>query len=190
MAVSLAPDRVLPRLRGAYGRDRYLYAASCPSTQRLPPDDAPHGTVAATDHQTVGRGRLGRVWLDEPGGSLLFSVVLRPARPVRDWPTLTAVVGGAAAAAIEAVTGLVPAIKPPNDLLLDGRKLAGILAEAQEGRIVLGVGVNVATAPYEGSAALGPEVDRVELLAELLLRIEQAFDAWDAASDGRRAPVE
>lgn len=179
--MSLAPDRVRPRLRGAYGSEQYLYAESCPSTQRLPPDDAPHGTVAAAEHQTEGRGRLGRVWIDEPGASLLFSVVLRPTRPVRDWSTLTAVAGVAAAAAIEAVTGLVPAIKPPNDLLLDGRKLAGILAEAQEGRIVLGLGVNVGAAPYDGSATLGPDVDRVELLAELLLRLEQAFDAWDAS---------
>lgn len=177
--MSLAPERVQPRLRGAFGRTHYLYAESCPSTQRLAPDDAPHGTVAATEHQTEGRGRLGRVWIDEPGASLLFSVVLRPLRPVRDWSTLTAVAGGAVQAAVAAVTGLVPTIKPPNDLLLDGRKLAGILAEAQEGRIVLGVGVNVAATPYDGAAELGPDVDRVELLAELLLRLEQAFDAWD-----------
>jgi BirA family transcriptional regulator, biotin operon repressor / biotin---[acetyl-CoA-carboxylase] ligase len=180
VAVSLAPDRVRPRLRGAYGSEVYLYAESCASTQRLPPDDAPHGAVAATEHQTEGRGRLGRVWIDEPGSSLLFSVVLRPRRAVRDWPTLTAAAGVAVAAAVEAVTGLVPTIKPPNDLLLDGGKLAGILAEAQDGRIVLGVGVNVAATPYVGSVALGPDVDRVDLLAELLLRLEQAFDVWDA----------
>jgi BirA family biotin operon repressor/biotin-[acetyl-CoA-carboxylase] ligase len=178
--VTLAPDAVQPVLRGSYGRESYLYTESCRSTQQLPSDDAPHGTIAVTEHQTEGRGRLGRVWMDEPGGSLLFSVVLRPRRPVREWPSFTLVAGEAAAAAVAAVTGRRPEIKPPNDLLLDGRKLAGILAEAQAGRIVLGIGVNVTAAAHERAAALG-DVDRAELLAELLLQLERAFDAWDEA---------
>jgi BirA family biotin operon repressor/biotin-[acetyl-CoA-carboxylase] ligase len=177
--MALAPHEVQPRLRGSYGRESYLFAESCSSTQRLPQTDAPHGTVAVTEHQTEGRGRLGRVWVDEPGASLLFTVVLRPRLPVREWPTFTLVAGEAAAAAVAAVAGRRPEIKPPNDLLLDGCKLAGILAEAHDGRIVLGIGVNVASAPYEGAAVLGPDVDRVELLAELLLQLERAFDAWD-----------
>lgn len=181
MAVELGPDRMLPLLRGTWGTEEYLYAESCPSTQRLPEADAPHGTVAVTEHQTEGRGRLGRVWIDEPGSSLLFSVVLRPTRPVREWPTLTVVAGEAAALAVATVAGVVPTIKPPNDLLLDGRKLAGILAEAEEGRILLGLGVNVLAPPYEGPAFLGPDVDRAALLAELLVRLETAFDAWDAS---------
>jgi BirA family biotin operon repressor/biotin-[acetyl-CoA-carboxylase] ligase len=166
-------------LRGTFGRAGYLYAESCASTQRLAPEDAPHGTVAVTEHQTEGRGRLGREWVDAPGSSLLCSVVLRPTRAQREWPTLTPVAGVALAAAIEAVTGLQATIKPPNDLLLDGRKVAGILAEAQSGRIVLGIGVNVAAAPYEGSACLGADVDRAELLVELLRQLEPAFAAWD-----------
>jgi biotin-[acetyl-CoA-carboxylase] ligase BirA-like protein len=177
--MQLEPALVQPRLRGSFGRGRYLWAASCPSTQRLPEPDAPHGTVAVAEHQTAGRGRLGRTWLDEPGASLLCSVVLRPTRPVADWPQLTAVAGEAAAEAVLRVSGRLPAIKPPNDLLLDGGKLAGILAEAQEGRIVLGMGVNVRAAPHDGSVALG-DVDRVELLAEWLFRLERAFAAWDA----------
>jgi BirA family biotin operon repressor/biotin-[acetyl-CoA-carboxylase] ligase len=177
--VTLRPEHVLPRLRGSYGRERYLYAESCPSTQRLAPAAAPHGTVAVAEHQTQGRGRLGRVWEDEPGASLLCSIVLRPRRPIAEWPTLTPVAGAAAAAAIEAVTGLVPAIKAPNDLLLDGRKLAGILAEAEAGRIVLGIGVNVASTPHPDAACLGAHVDRAELLAELLLRLERAFESWE-----------
>jgi BirA family biotin operon repressor/biotin-[acetyl-CoA-carboxylase] ligase len=176
---------VLPLLRGSFGRDGYLYAESCPSTQRLAPEDAAHGTVAVAEHQTEGRGRLGRVWQDEPGASLLISVVLRPRRPVAEWPTLTPVAGEAAADAVEAVAGVRPSIKPPNDLLLAGGKLAGILAEAEPGRIVLGIGVNVGAAPYPGSACLGPGVDRAELLAELLLRLERAFDAWDGATGSR-----
>ncbi len=181
MLVTLAPDAVQPRLRGTFGRNVYLYAESCPSTQRLPAADAPHGTVAVTEHQTEGRGRLGRVWIDEPGGSLLCSVVLRPARPVRDWPTFTLVAGEAAAAAVAAVSGRRPEIKPPNDLLLDGGKVAGILAEAGDGRIVLGIGLNVTAVPFTGATSLG-QVDRVELLAELLLQLERAFELWDGDS--------
>jgi BirA family transcriptional regulator, biotin operon repressor / biotin---[acetyl-CoA-carboxylase] ligase len=181
VAVSVDPEAVRPLLRGSFGRESYLYVQSCSSTQRLAPDDAPHGTVAVAEHQTEGRGRLGREWIDEAGTSLLCSVVLRPARPLRDWPTVTPVAGAAAAAAIEAVTGSAPTIKPPNDLLLDGRKVAGILAEAREGRIVLGIGINVASAPYEGSAALGAGIDRAELLVELLWQLERHFAAWDTA---------
>jgi len=103
---------------------------------------------------------------------------------VRDWPTFTLAAGEAAAAAVEAVTGRRPSIKPPNDLLLDGGKLAGILAEAQKERIVLGIGVNVAASPHEGAACLGPEVDRAELLVELLRQLEQAFDRWDGGPPG------
>jgi BirA family biotin operon repressor/biotin-[acetyl-CoA-carboxylase] ligase len=185
VAVPLTPDRVQPLLRGTFGRESYLYAESCPSTQLLPEADAPHGTVAVTEHQTDGRGRLGRAWIDEPGGSLLCSIVLRPRRPLREWPTFTLVAGEAAALAVYELTGRRPDIKPPNDLLLDGGKLAGILAEAQDGRIVLGIGVNVTTVPHEGAVALGGGVDRAELLAELLLQLERAFDAWDRVPPGR-----
>src|SRR4051794_8337948 len=151
---------MLPLLRGAFGRDSYIHAERCTSTQRLLPADAPHGAVAVAEHQTAGRGRLGRVWVDEPGASLLASVVLRPTRPVREWPTLTPVAGEAAADAIAAVTGSRPSIEPPNDLLVGGAKVAGILAEALGDRIVLGIGVNVGAAPHPGSAALGADVDR------------------------------
>jgi len=172
---------MLPLLRGSFGRGSYVHVERCASTQRLLPADAPHGAVAVAEHQTAGRGRLGRVWIDEPGSSLLASVVLRPTRPVRLWPTLTPVAGTATADAIAAVTGRRPSIKPPNDLLVDGAKVAGILAEAVGDRILLGIGVNVRAAPFPGSAALGAAVDRAELLAELLLRLERAFDAWDVS---------
>jgi BirA family biotin operon repressor/biotin-[acetyl-CoA-carboxylase] ligase len=156
----------------------YVYTEESPSTQRLIPQDAPEGAVAVTEHQTEGRGRLGRVWHDDPGSSLLFSLCLRPPVPQALWPTFTAVAGEACADGIETVTGRRPEIKPPNDLLLDGAKVAGILAEAGEGRIVLGVGVNVASVPFEGAAALGAAVDRADLLVELLAGLEQAYDGW------------
>jgi BirA family biotin operon repressor/biotin-[acetyl-CoA-carboxylase] ligase len=178
--VSLRPESVAPRLRGRFGHT-YLYADECASTQRLLPTDAPEGAVAVAEHQTEGRGRLGRIWRDDPESSLLFSLCLRPPLPQALWPTFTAVAGEACADGIAALTGRRPEIKPPNDLLLDGGKVAGILAEGAEGRIVLGVGVNVKSVPHEGAAALGPDVGRADLLVELLERLEGAYDAWVAA---------
>ena len=168
--MALTPDVVLPRLRGAFGRT-YYHALETGSTQKLVPEDAPHGAVALAEHQTGGRGRLGRVWLDEPGAGLAFSVVLHPPPPVRRWPELTLVAAEAVAGAI----GEGAEIKEPNDVLLYGRKVAGILAEAA-GRVVLGIGVNVGTAPWPGAGAV--EADRVELLVEILDRFESGYAAW------------
>src|SRR5207302_5291312 len=136
--MELTPDVVVPRLRGNFGRP-YYYAVETASTQRLAPEDAPHGAVALAEHQTEGRGRLGRVWLDEPGAGLTFSVVLSPPPPVADWPALTLVAARAVAGAI----GEAATITEPNDVLVGGRKAAGILAEAADERVVLGSGAYV-----------------------------------------------
>jgi len=168
--MQLAPDVVLPRLRGGFGRP-YYYEVETASTQRLLPEDAPHGAVALAEHQTEGRGRLGRVWLDEPGAGLTFSIVLRPPPPVADWPHLTLV----AARAVVAAIGDGASIKEPNDVLLDGRKVAGILAEAAE-RIVLGVGVNIGAAPWPGAGAA--TADRLDLLVAILWELERGYGAW------------
>ncbi len=160
--MALAPELVVPRLRGSFGRP-YLYAAETPSTQTMPPADAPHGTVALAEHQTAGRGRLGRIWVDEPGAGLALSVVLRPPPPVARWPELTLVAADAVAAAI----GEGATIKEPNDVLVDGRKVAGILAEAGE-HVVLGIGVNVGRAPWPGAGFV--DRDRLELLVAILAR--------------------
>jgi len=171
--MELRPDVVLPVLRGRFGRP-YSWVAETTSTQRMPPDDAPHGAVALAEHQTAGRGRLGRVWVDEPGAGLSFSVVLRPPPPVARWPELTLVAARAVADAI----GPEAEIKHPNDVLVGGRKAAGILAEAGE-RVVLGIGVNVGTSPWPDAGAV--ERDRLELLVEILDRLERGYDAWAAA---------
>ena len=173
-AQTLAPEVVLPLLRGSFGRP-YIYAVETPSTQRLVPDDAPHGAVAVAEHQTEGRGRLGRVWLDEPGSGIAMSVVLRPPPPVARWPELTLVAARAVAGAI----GGEATIKDPNDVLVGGRKVAGILAEAGE-HVVLGIGVNVGTAPWPGAGFV--ERDRAELLAAILDRLERGYAEWLRAS--------
>jgi BirA family transcriptional regulator, biotin operon repressor / biotin---[acetyl-CoA-carboxylase] ligase len=192
MRDSLAGVDVVPRLRGRLGRD-YRYVESTPSTQLLIPPNAPEGAIVVAGEQTEGRGRLGRRWLAPPGTSLLCSLQLRPAVPGERLPELTGVAARACADAIAAVSGLEPALKFPNDVLLDGRKVAGVLAEAREGRVVLGIGVNVNLAeeqlPQEVERPATSllvetrrELDRAELLVELLERLERGYDDWVSAS--------
>ena len=187
----LAADRVEPLLRGRFGRP-YTYVERCASTQRLLAEDAPEGAVAVADEQTEGRGRLGRVWQAPAGTSLLCSVVLRPAVETARLPELSLVAGRAVAAAIAETTGLAPALKFPNDVLVGGRKVAGILAEASDGRVVLGIGVNVAqtaeqlpagtpTPPTSLRLEAGAPPARAELLAAILVHLEREIDAWLAA---------
>jgi BirA family transcriptional regulator, biotin operon repressor / biotin---[acetyl-CoA-carboxylase] ligase len=174
--VPLSPDVVLPALRGSFGRE-YHYAVETPTTQLMLPESAGHGAVALAEHQTEGRGRLGRVWVDKPGAGLSFSVVLTPPPPVRRWPELTLVAAEAVAGAI----GPGASIKEPNDVLLDGHKVAGILAETSSGdRVVVGIGVNVGSAPWPGAGAA--RTDRLALLVEILVRLERGYDAWARAS--------
>jgi BirA family transcriptional regulator, biotin operon repressor / biotin---[acetyl-CoA-carboxylase] ligase len=137
---------------------------------------APHGTLVTADEQTAGRGRQGRSWLARPGSAVLMSVV------VRDTPESLPL------AAAVAVAEAVPAeclIKWPNDVLVDGRKLAGILVEGrpQQGWAVLGIGINVSTPAGDFPAELRdiatslaasiPDApDTEEVLAALLERLE------------------
>ena len=140
---------------------------------------APHGTLVTAAEQAAGRGRQGRTWSAPPGRALLLSLVLR------EWPALLPL---AAAVAVADVAGPDAQIKWPNDVLVGGRKVAGILVEGrpQEGWAVLGIGVNVAVAvgdlPEElreraGTLGLAPaaiEPLLATLLAELARRLGQA----------------
>jgi BirA family biotin operon repressor/biotin-[acetyl-CoA-carboxylase] ligase len=165
--VELTADVVVPALRGGFGRE-YHYAAETPTTQRMLPEGAAHGAVALAGHQSEGRGRLGRTWADS---ALMFSVLLEPPPPVADWPELTLVAARAVADAI----GPEARIKDPNDVLVDGLKVAGILAEAS-GRVVLGIGINVGSTAWPGAGWV--ERDRLELFVDVLERLERGYDDW------------
>ncbi|HET7450040.1 MAG TPA: biotin--[acetyl-CoA-carboxylase] ligase [Gaiellaceae bacterium] len=165
--MELRPEVVGPALRGAYGRE-YHWARETPTTQRLLPADAAHGAVALAERQTEGRGRLGRTWVDS---GLMFSVCLLPPPPVAEWPALTLVAAHAVADAI----GDRATIKHPNDVLLDGRKVAGILAEASE-RVVVGIGINVGGTQFPEAGWV--DRDRLELLVDVLERLERGYDDW------------
>lgn len=192
MADSLAPGAVKPLLRGRFGQV-YRYAEVAPSTQRMLAEDEVEGTIAVTEEQTEGRGRLGRSWEAPAGTSVLVSVLLLPALEAARLPELSLVAGGAVAEAILELTGIEPAIEFPNDVLIGGRKVAGILAESSEGRVVLGIGVNAnqtldqlpANARKEPTSLrieLGEPVSRAELLATTLLQLERAYAAWVTGS--------
>lgn len=191
----LSPGSVEPLLQGRLGHP-YRFVAECASTQRLIGQEEPEGTTVATDLQTHGRGRLGRTWEAPPGRGLLFSVLLHPAPPTAIWPELSLVAGDAVATALREQTGVAAALSHPNDVLIGGRKVAGILPEAAAGRVVLGIGVNVnqtadelpAETPKPPSSlrvATGREWPRAPLLAAILLELERRYDNWQLLHTNR-----
>jgi BirA family transcriptional regulator, biotin operon repressor / biotin---[acetyl-CoA-carboxylase] ligase len=184
----LAPEAVRPLLRGAFG-DPYLYATTTPSTQdALAGSDHPHGAVAVAEHQTAGRGRSGRRWEDAQSTGLLFSTLLRAPEGAA-LPQLSLVVGLAVATAIEDEAGVRAGVKWPNDVLVGGGKVAGILLEASGSVVVCGVGINVNQEEPELPLrpripatslllSMGRPFDRGRLLAAVLWEIERRYAAW------------
>ena len=145
------------------------------------------GLVVTAEQQRLGRGRLGRRWLAEPGANILMSIVL--ANDVDKLPqeALTIAAGLSIAEGIAQATGLKGELKWPNDLLLDGAKVAGVLVEfrgsVQNQRAVIGMGINVNSCPADKeidspatslAKAAGHEISRIEVLRAILVRLE----AW------------
>ncbi|MCZ7534797.1 MAG: biotin--[acetyl-CoA-carboxylase] ligase [Acidimicrobiia bacterium] len=150
-------DRGLtPRLRGTrFAEVRWF--AEIDSTNRYLLDEAaasaPEGLVAVADVQTAGRGRLGRRWEAPSGASLLASALLRPDLPAERLHLVTVAAGVAAARAVADLAGIRAGLKWPNDLVIGGRKLAGLLAETPGGRaLVVGMGLNVKWAAFPPSS--------------------------------------
>ena len=151
----------------------------------------------ATDLQTQGRGRLGRTWETPPGRALLFSVLLHPRPPMAIWPELSLVAGDAVATALREQTGVAAELSHPNDVLIEGRKVAGILPEASSGqgrardRRQRQPDGRRATAG-DGQAArpslrieTGREWPRAPLLAAILLELERRYDDWQRLHTNR-----
>jgi BirA family biotin operon repressor/biotin-[acetyl-CoA-carboxylase] ligase len=154
---------------------------------------AADGTVVIADAQTAGRGRLGREWVSRPAINLYVSIVLRPRIAPAEAPQLSLVAGVAVARALE-LHGVEPKIKWPNDVLLGGRKVCGVLTEIEAeadmvGYVVVGIGVNLNSRlddfPEELhdkavslSMTTGRPVDRTAFAADLLACFESAYDAF------------
>ena len=151
---------------------------------------APEGTVAVADHQSAGRGRLGRTWEAPPGASLLLSLLLRPDIAPDRRHLLTAMV---ALAAVDAVAPAPATLKWPNDLVVDDRKLAGVLAEADGDAVVVGIGVNLnwpGDVPAGGTSVnqlLGHPADRDAILDALLAGVAARYGHWDEVAREYRA---
>jgi BirA family biotin operon repressor/biotin-[acetyl-CoA-carboxylase] ligase len=184
----LYPASVEPLLQGRLGRP-YRFVEECTSTQRLLDTSEAEGSMVATDLQTHGRGRLGRTWEAPAGTALLFSVLLHPRPHMALWPELSLVAGDAVAAALREETGLAAELGHPNDVLIESRKVAGILPEASVGHVLLGIGVNVNQTAEELPAGTvkpptslrvetGREWPRAPLLAAILLEVERRYDEW------------
>ena len=212
-AAPFAPDRLAEVVAEAEFPPGWhvRYLPSVPSTQDVARDLArsgvPNGTVVVADYQSAGRGRQGRQWVAPPGSSLLLSIVFRADAPSPVPQRYTATVSVALAEAVECVSpALRPAIKWPNDLMLGGRKVAGVLAEgAWDGErltVIVGAGTNVrlptetlvafpTSTSLELESGLAP--DRGNLLAALVDRLAELsllpagelFDRWRARLWGR-----
>ncbi len=160
-----------------------LAAAGCPS-----------GTTVVADEQTAGYGRYGRTWHSEKDAGLYVSIVLRPRIASGDLPAVTLALGLAAADAITAMTGLACDLRWPNDVLINGRKCAGILAELHDSTVIAGIGINVNHAAFpDDLAAIATslriegrrEYSRQALLDALLDAVDRHIEILSV--DGRDA---
>jgi BirA family biotin operon repressor/biotin-[acetyl-CoA-carboxylase] ligase len=178
------PEQVGDLLRGRFGKP-YVWRRVCESTQELA-RELPEGGVAACDEQTAGRGRRGREWYSPPGAGLLFSLALEPHTAPDRLPAFSLV----AAEAVCTVCDPRAMVRWPNDVMIEGRKVAGVLPELRDGKLVVGFGVNVNQTPgglpeqaRVPATSLrierGGEVDRVELLVNLLEELERRYDAFE-----------
>jgi len=185
-----APDRIAAR-GGALGRPLHVLATT-PSTndeaKHAAKKGAPHGATWVAEEQTDGRGRQGRSWVSPRGENLLFSVLLRASCPPSRLPPIALVVGLAVRDAVaRAAPDADVRIKWPNDVLVDGKKIAGVLVEAMTmGKrveaVIAGVGLNVLTRSFPDEIAeratsvalVAREVpDRAELLADVLANLDR-----------------
>jgi BirA family biotin operon repressor/biotin-[acetyl-CoA-carboxylase] ligase len=169
---------------------------------KLAAEGAPHGTVVVAEEQTAGRGRLGRSWYSEKSSGIYTSVILRPPLAPSAAPVLTLMAGLAAQKAVSSATGLAADIRWPNDLLLNGKKVCGILTEmnAEVDRlhaVVLGIGMNVNNTslppPLDSIAtSLSLEahrgVSRVQVFVSLLRELDRHYQLL--LSQGNRAITE
>jgi BirA family transcriptional regulator, biotin operon repressor / biotin---[acetyl-CoA-carboxylase] ligase len=203
--LDLQPSQLKPALRTAIIGREIVYRRSIPSTNdlalALAKNGAADGTVVLAEQQTAGRGRLGRMWLSPAGSNILCTVILRPSfRPEAAF-LLTALCSAAIARAIEITCGLQPTLKWPNDILINDRKVVGVLTElALTGPVldaaVVGFGINVNFDPRghpeigQPATSLIVETGRPVSRRDLLLRVlEEADCRYVELQAGRTRPI-
>jgi BirA family biotin operon repressor/biotin-[acetyl-CoA-carboxylase] ligase len=198
---SARDEALCARLAAATQFHRLVHVAQCPSTQDLAAaDPGADPAIFWADHQTAGRGRQQRPWHDAPGADLLATFRVRPRLPVpMALPVAVPLCVVEAVEPLLAGTGRALRLKWPNDVLVDGRKLAGVLIDADSGhagRFLIGLGINVngTALPAELQAvatSLRLLTGRMHDRAELLLALATGLDrALRALADGELAPFE
>ncbi|MBQ8535805.1 MAG: biotin--[Clostridia bacterium] len=173
------------------GRPEAICKETMPSTntclKEAAKQGAPAGTVCLAQAQTAGKGRLGRSWFSPPGRGLWVSVLARPQMPLERWPHLTLAAALAMAKAVEN-QGLAPQIKWPNDLVLQGKKVCGVLLEMGPGFVVIGTWLNLRPGSYQeelqdkaGSLEeiSGRPMAGDAILADYLYHLEKALQALE-----------
>ena len=192
----LSAEEVKPGLgTKVFGQEHYIYCRKIDSTNKyartMAEEGYPEGTLVIAEEQTAGKGRRGREWYSPFSRGIYMSIILRPDLSMHQIPRLSLLTAAALAEVLEEA-GLKPGIKWPNDVLINGKKIAGILAEVITGRdgiefIVLGIGINInnpshefpddlRTPPTSVMTELGIPGSRVELLQKLLLSLEQHYE--------------
>ncbi len=197
----LSPETLRAALQTEWCGREIHYLPTVDSTneaaRRLADAGSKEGAVVITDNQLRGKGRRGRRWFSRPGEGICFSLILRPPLPPAQIPGITLLAGVAVCRAIEDRTGLRPGLKWPNDLILAGKKLGGILAETgsdRKGRgyLILGIGINVREVHFppelQGDAtslrlAGVANPDRPLLIAGILGRLEELYRDFAVSQD-------
>jgi BirA family transcriptional regulator, biotin operon repressor / biotin---[acetyl-CoA-carboxylase] ligase len=178
----------------AFGRHIY-YEEEVDSTQKiahkLAYEGAAEGTLVVAELQKAGRGRMDRAWYSPKGTGIWMSLILRPSIPPQKAPQLTLLAAVAVTQGIQEVTGIVPDIKWPNDILVNGKKVVGILTELQAEpdqihSVIIGIGINVNHDVEEFpeeiqhiatslAAVKGEKINRAELIQAILLKLETLY---------------
>ena len=188
----ISPSEIKSRLQCYFVGQEIKYQKETGSTntdaKQLAEEGYPNGTLVLADRQRMGRGRRGRVWESVEGRNLYFSLLLRPEIQPEHASMLTLVMGLSVAQAIQACTGIKCQIKWPNDLVIHGKKVCGILTEMSTEpdyihHVVIGVGVNVNQESFgeglEHASSLrlekGMEINRIRLLLGILERFEENY---------------
>ena len=186
----LTPDMLRQRLKGSLFGKRIYHFFKTDSTNRVALElghaGEPEGAVVVAEEQTAGRGRAGRAWHSEHAAGIYATLLLRPRLAPVQAPLLTMMAGLSAHAAIQAQTGLTVDLKWPNDLLINGKKVGGILTEmhAEPGQIrfvIVGIGLNVNQEKFAGelgaiATSLRLETGKTQSRLELLVRLLREFE--------------
>ncbi len=193
---TLKKSEILSRLRTDYmGKNLYYFdqtGSTNADIKRLAEENAPQGTMALADMQVDGRGRRGRSWSSPKGTAIYFSLLLRPAVTPNQAPMITLLMALAVAKAIEETCGLEAKIKWPNDVIVNGKKVCGILTEMSLETdfihfVVIGTGINVNQESFleelkDRATSLylekGRKVIRAELLEQVLLHFESYYNTF------------